>query len=337
MVVTIRDVAKKLNLSPTTVSRALDGYDDVSEATRQRVVEAAREMGYVPDRMARQLRRKRTDVIGYILPAYPPRFSDPLFNEFISGLGDEAAVHNYDLIISSAPPGEDNEMHMYRRWIQSRRADGIVLSRMRLDDWRVKYLQDVSFPFVAFGRSRTPKDFPLIGVDGENGVKQLVKHLAQQGHRRIAFIGAPSGLTLQADRFSGFTKGLLESGVELDRDLVAVGDLTRKGGNDAARALLAQKNPPTAIVCANDLTAIGAVSAAHEAGLKVGQNIAIAGFDGIEDTEHTLPPITTLRQPVYEIARRLVQMLIQIISGEALEEMQVVLKPELVLRESTEG
>src|SRR3972149_6749062 len=121
MPTTIRDVAKRLNLSITTVSRALDGYDDVAEAPRQCVIRAAREMGYAPSRTARQLRRSRADSIGYILPTSGPRFTDPFFAEFIAGLGDEAPSHNLDLLISPAPPDKPAERQMYERWVHSRR------------------------------------------------------------------------------------------------------------------------------------------------------------------------------------------------------------------------
>ncbi len=131
MPVTIRDIAKRLNLSITTVSRALDGYDDVAESTRQRVIRTAREMGYAPSHTARQLRRSRADCIGYIFPTSGPHFTDPFFSEFIAGLGDEATSHNLDLLISTAPPDEPVEQQMYERWVHSRRVDGIVLSRMR--------------------------------------------------------------------------------------------------------------------------------------------------------------------------------------------------------------
>src|SRR3990170_2545769 len=153
MPVTIRDVARRLKLSITTVSRALDGYPDVAEETRERVIRTAREMGYAPSRAARQLRRKRADTIGYIMPTSRPRFSDPFFLEFIAGLGDEAALHHVDLLMNTASPAGDEERTLYRQWVQSRRVDGVVLSRMRLDDWRAQYLTESDFPFVAFGRT----------------------------------------------------------------------------------------------------------------------------------------------------------------------------------------
>jgi LacI family transcriptional regulator len=337
MPVTIRDVAKRLKLSITTVSRALDGYDDVAEETRERVIRVAREMGYVPSRAARQLRRKRADAIGYILPTSNPRFADPFFSEFVAGLGDEATTHNFDLLVSTAPPGEEAERQLYARWVQGRRVDGFVLSRMRKHDWRVEYLAQNGFPFVALGRSATPQDFPYIEVDGRSGFAMLVKHLAARGHRRIGYVGAAPDLMLQADRLAGYRDGLEAAGLPFDEALVAASNLTRVGGYQAALRLLDLPQRPTAIVGVNDLTAIGVMRAARERGLEVGRDLAVAGYDGIEDAEHTQPPLTTLNQPVYEIARRLVDLLQKQIAGEPLAERHVLLQPELIVRESSGG
>ncbi|MBE0680890.1 MAG: LacI family DNA-binding transcriptional regulator [Anaerolineales bacterium] len=335
MSITIRDVAKQLNLSITTVSRALDGYKDVSEETRQRVIQVAKEMGYAPSRSARQLRRQRTDTIGYIMPTSQPRFADPFFSEFIAGLGDEASVQNFDLLITLAPPNQEAERVAYQRWIQGRRVDGIVLSRMRQDDWRVHYLHKSKFPFATFGRTNNSIEFPYIGVDGAYGMRRLMMHLVEQGHQRIAFVSAASDLSLQTDRFSGYQEGLAEAGLIFEERFVAEGNLTRDGGYLAAKKLLALHSPPTAIIGANDLTAIGILRAARELGISVGSDLAVAGFDGIEDTEHTVPPLTTLNQPVYDCARRLVRMLTALINNEVLEEPHVLLVPDLIIRDST--
>ncbi len=335
MSVTIRDVAKRLELSITTVSRALDGYDDVSEKTRRRVVRTARAMGYVPSRAARQLRRQRADAIGYILPTGGQRFTDPFFSEFIAGLGDEAACHNLDLLVSTAPPGQAAERQIYERWVHGGLVDGIVLSRMRLRDWRVQYLARNKFPFVAHGHTLLRVDYPYIEVDSRTGFAVLVKHLVERGYRRIAYIGAPREVTLQKERLAGYGDGLATAGIALDPSLIVTGDLTRTGGYQAAQQLLALANPPTAMIGVNDLTAIGAMRAARERGLVVGRDIAIAGYDGTEDAEHTQPPLTTLKQPIYDIARRLVCMLLTRLAGETLAESQIILQPDLIVREST--
>jgi LacI family transcriptional regulator len=337
MAVTIRDVAKQLNLSITTVSRALDGYDDVAPSTRARVLAAAREMGYVPSRAARNLRRQRADIIGYVIPASGTRFTDPFFSEFIAGLGDQAVSHNFDLLVSTATPDTPEEKQVYTRWVQSRLVDGVILSRMRLDDWRVNFLTKHQVPFVAHGRTEGKAEYPFIEVDSRAGFVLLVKHLVERGHTRIAYIGAPPRFTLQRDRFAGYCDGLQAMNLPFDETLVAEGDLTRAGGYRAAQSLLALPNPPTAIIGANDLTADGVIRAARERGMVVGRDLAIAGYDGTEESEHTQPPLTTLRQPVYETARNLVTMLIALIQGEPFAPSQIILPPELIIRESTGG
>ncbi len=335
--ITIRDVAKRLNLSITTVSRALDGYDDVAEETRRRVIEAAQEMGYMPNQAARQLRRQRTDTIGYILPADKPRFSDPFFAEFIAGLGDEAADYNYDLLVSSAPPNTVTEQQAYRRWVHGHKVDGLVINRLRLYDWRVQYLAQAQFPFVTQERSRDPYEYISVEVDGRRWFKELVDHLISQGFRRIAYVGASPELTIQMDRFQGYQDGLLAAGLVLNPAWVVESDLTAEGGYRAASRLLSLPQPPTAIACVDDMTAIGVLHAAHEHGFVIGRDLAVTGFDGIQGFEHTQPPLTTINQPVYQIARQLVNMLVMLILGEPLAENRIQIEPRLEIRESTSG
>jgi LacI family transcriptional regulator len=335
MAVTIRDVAKRLGISIYTVSRALDGYNDVAESTRQRVVETAKELGYTPSRAARQLRRRRSDTIGYILPAFEPRFRDPFFLEFIAGLGDECTTHKYDLLVSIAVPDSQAEKEIYERWVQGHLVDGLVLSRMRLYDWRVEYLLGRPCVFSVHGRTLVGGEYPFIEMDSCSGIALLVSHLVERGHRRIAYIGAPAIFTLQADRFAGYQQGLSDAGILFDESLVAEGDLTRAGGYQATLRLLELPHPPTAIIGANDLTAVGALRAAHERGLVVGRDLAIAGYDGIEDAEHSQPPLTTLRVPIYETARQLASLVIAQLAGESVTGMSRTLMPELIVREST--
>jgi LacI family transcriptional regulator len=335
MAITIHDLAQKLGLSITTVSRALDGYSDVAEETRQRVIQAAHEMGYVPSYAARQLRRKRTDAIGYILPTSSPRFSDPFYVNFLTGLCDEVASQQLDLLVTSCPPDGEEEKNQYRRWVQSRRVDGMVLNRVRLHDWRIAFLAQNEIPFVALGKSDFAGDFPWIEVDDQAGVKDLVMHLAAKGHHRLGFIGASPNLVIHANRFRGYLAGLAAAGIEYDPDLYLEGDLTEAGGYQAALTLLNGQPRPTAILGINDLTALGVFRAAKDRGIYVGTELAIAGYDGIKETEFTNPPLTTLYQPTYEIARQLAQMLVKLVEGEPLAETQISLKPQLFIRAST--
>jgi LacI family transcriptional regulator len=206
---------------------------------------------------------------------------------------------------------------------------------MRLQDWRIGYLSREGIPFVSFGRSRMDDKAPHIEVDGRAGIRELVGHLVEQGHRHIAFIAAPKDLTLAPDRLDGYKDGLSDAGIAFDSELVIEGSLTRSAGYEAAKELLKRVPPPTAIVGANDLSALGAMRAAQERGMAIGQELAIAGFDGIEASEHSHPALTTVSQPVYEIGRRVCSMLISIIEGEEYSDSETLIKPTLVIRQST--
>lgn len=333
----IRDVAQRLDLSITTVSRALDGYDDVAEETRELVVRTAREMGYTPNRAARQLRRQRTDTIGYILPVHKPEFAVPFFSEFVAGLGDETSAQNYDLLISSAPPDSIQEQAAYERWVQGGKVDGIIVNRVCMHDWRIRYLSEQKKPFVCFERSLDSFDFIGVETDSYSGFTELMAHITGLRHKRIAYIGGWPQLKIEHDRFAGYKAGLAAAQLALDSTLVIRGDLTAEGGYQAARHLFSLEQPPTAIVCVNDLTAMGVMHAANDYDLVVGRDIAVSGCDGISDSAHTQPPLTTLEQPIYSIARQLVRMLLQLMAGDQIDEKQVKFQPRLLVRASTAG
>lgn len=334
MAVTLKDIARELNLSVTTVSRALYGYDDVAEQTRQRVWSAAADMGYVPDTTAQRLRKGRTDTLGFVIPTFGPRFSDPFFTEFLAGIGNQAADLGFDLLVSTRAPGSQ-EQAAYRRLVEGRLVDGLILVRTRRHDERVQYLSHRGFPFVAFGRTELDASYAYVDTDGATGFRQLVEYLISLGHQRIACLSADPDLTFVAHRLAGYHAALADHGLTIDADLVVQSDLTQRGGYEAASALLDRTAPPTAIMCFNDLMALGAMRAVQERGLVVGRDVSVSGFDDIPLAENAHPPLTTLEQPVYDIGKRICAMLVRLIRGESLDPAHSLLAPTLVIREST--
>jgi DNA-binding LacI/PurR family transcriptional regulator len=334
LVVTLKDIARETGKSITTVSRALNDYGDVSVETKALVLRVAEELGYTPNTLAQRLQKQRTDTIGLIIPTFGPRFSDPYFSEILAGIGNRAAQFGYDLLVSTHAPGED-ELVAYRGAIYSRRVDGFILVRTRRKDARVECLQEANFPFVAFGRSEGELDFPFVDEDGTYGMKLVAMHLASQGHKRIACIAPPPELMFAHYRLKGFKDGLLEAGLPVDDALILVGDLTQRGGYEQVSKLLDLPSPPTAIAACNDLMAFGAMSAAQDRGLLAGRDIAITGFDDIPMAEYAYPPLTTVHQPIYQIGGMVCEMLIRLIQNEPLDEKSVLLKPELVVRQSS--
>lgn len=333
---TIREVAKRLNLSITTVSRALDGYDDVAKDTRKLVIETAQAMGYAPNRAARQLRRQKTETIGFILPVNAHRFDEPFFTEFISGLGDALSEQNFDLLVANAQTDE-MEHSLYQRWLNSRKVDGVVLNRIHKKDWRVQYLASANFPFTALGKSQDGVGYPGISIDGAQGYMELIRHLHEGGFSRLAFIGGHVDLINHIDRLKWFRAALGKFEIPVEASLCPTADMTSTGGYETAKQLLALPDPPDAILCINDETAFGALHAAHERGLSIGRDIAIAGFDGVQDSRHTEPPLTTLNIPVSDLARQLAHMLLSKINGKTLEIDEITICPNLLIRASTGG
>ncbi len=334
MAVTLKDIAQRVGVSVTTVSRALGGYDDVAEKTRQRIVQTAQEMGYQPNIIARSLQRRHTNIVGFIIPTFGPRFSDPFFSELLAGIGNEAAKHQFDLLVSTCAPGAE-ELEAYERLVGSCQVDGLLVVRTRCNDERIAYLAARDFPFVAFGRSNLDVDFPYVDENGTQGLCEVTEHLIDLGHRRIAFIAAPQGLMFGSYRLQGYRRALKAHHIPFDKALVVNGDLTQRGGHEVAHRLLKLSPPPTAIIADNDLMALGAISAAQEHGLTVGRDVAIAGFDDIPLAEHSHPPLTTVRQPIYHIGTMICSMLIRLIRGEELTERHILLEPTLVIRQSS--
>jgi LacI family transcriptional regulator len=332
MKVTLKTIADESGFSITTVSRALAGYDDVNKQTRQRIIEIAERLGYQPNLTARHLRSKHTNTIGMVIPR-TSHFSDPFFMELLSGVGRQASEHGYDLLLSAQMWGEE-ELSAYRRMVAGSRLDGMVLARVLQHDPRIEYLKTAYHPFVAFGRSERA-DYPYIDVDGAKGVYQLIEHFVAYGHRRIGMILSPSDLAFTAIRYSGYRQALDDLDITHDNAYVVKGYLTQESGEQAADRLLDLPHPPTAILACNDTMALGAMITVHRRGLRVGQDVAVAGFDDIPAARAASPPLTTVRQPIYDIGCRLAEMLVQLIHGETLEEAQVLVEPELIIRASS--
>lgn len=334
MPVTLKDIARETGYSITTVSRALNDYDDVNPTTRSVIRETAARLGYHPNVTAQHLQRRRTDTLGFIIPTAGPRFSDPFFIECLTGIGNEAATHGYDLLVSTRSPGPD-EIHAYRRLVAGKRVDGLIIVRTRRQDSRVTYLLKQGFPFVAFGRTETDGEFPFVDEDGRAGIAQVTQHLLDQGHRRIAFIAADQHLMFARDRLMGYIETMQKNGVLVDDNLITEGDLSKQSGWRAAGRLLEMPEPPSAVVATNDLMALGAMAAAQARGLVVGRDIAVTGFDDIPLAEHSHPPLTTVRQPIYEIGTMVCDMLVRTLQGETLDEQHVLLEPTLIVRASS--
>lgn len=335
MAATLKDIAEKLNISVTTVSRGLAGYEDVAAETKQRIRETAVALGYTPNLQARRLQKQRSDTLGFIIPTENPRFSDPFFSELIAGIGNKAAAHDYDLLVSTHAPESEAEINAYRRAANGGWVDGLILVRTRINDSRVQILHKHSFPFIAFGRTDDDLNFPFVDEDSHAGMKLVVQHLINLGHRRIGFITPPQTLMFGRYRQQGYFDAMATNNLPVEPAWVVEGNLTQRGGAEAANRLLQIRPYLTAIVAGNDLMAIGAINQIQQAGFQVGREIAVVGFDDIPSAAYTNPPLTTVHQPLYDIGQTACGMLIDLVNGRSLENKHVLLTPTLVVRASS--
>ncbi|GAB4527727.1 MAG: substrate-binding domain-containing protein [Anaerolineae bacterium] len=331
---TLKSLAKATGFSVTTVSRALAGYSDVNEETRQIILTEAERQGYAPNLQARALQTQRTQTIGLIVPLSGPRFPDPFLSEVVASVGSVVANAGFDLLLSTHTPLQE-EMAAYHRMIAGRRVDGLILIRTRFHDERITYLAQTGLPFVVFGRTASPADYVYIDVDGTEGQRLMTQHFIDLGHQRIAYIAPPRELMFSHYRTEGYLMAMQANALPVDPHWVTHSALSEASGREAARVLLALPNPPTAIMTGNDLAAFGVMAMVQERGLQVGRDIAVGGFDDIPSAEHIHPGLTTVHQPIYEIGQRLAQRLLQMIKGEQPRESAELIAPELVVRGSS--
>jgi LacI family transcriptional regulator len=325
----LKHLAQSLGLSITTVSRALDGYSDVAPATRERVQAAAQAINYQPNSAARSLRRRKAEAVAVTLPTEPGRFGPPTFLNMLAACGQRLAEEGLDLMLLPTA-GRAEEMETYRRLLDGRRADAVIVVRTRLDDERVAFLKERGIPFVTHGRTARSDEHAFIDGDGEAGFREAARHLASLGHRRIAHISAPQELTFAHLRRKGWLAALDEVGSSEQLEYTA--RPTEAGGYEAAQWLMQQSTPPTALLCATDSMAIGALSALKEKGLVAGRDIAVIGHDNLPAAAFTDPPLSTMEIAAPDVGRQLAEMLIARLGGRESRELQTILPVRQVPR-----
>lgn len=319
--VTIADVAEALGVAKGTVSRALNGYPDISASTRQRVVAAARKMGYSPLAHAQAIRTGRVRAVGLVLQLEQHDAQKPFLADFLRGITRQASHEGWTLTVATAE-SEATGLATYRRLIDERKADGFILPRTRLDDPRIALLRAEQVPFVLFGRTGNPEACAWYDIASEDSMREAVRRLAAQGHRRIGFLGGNPAFTYAELRRAGFREGIEEAGLPRSPDLIAEGCTTEADARDAAARLLAVDEAPTALVCATDLLAVGAVRAARELGLVPGRTISVIGYDGSPDGAGMDPPLTTFEVDQLAAGTRLAALLIARVRGTAPESLR---------------
>lgn len=327
--VTIKDVSGRAGVSIGTVSNVFNLPHLVSEETRERVLVAAGELDYRPDRAARSLAGRRTHLIGYRLPD-PGVWGNPTLDAFLHALVATAWGHGLEVVLFPTPHPESVEP--YEDLIGRKAVDGFVLSDTNYDDARVDFLLEREFPFVSFGRSERSERFSWVDIDGAAGTEAVVRHLASLGHRRLGLIGWPEGSATGDDRVSGFLRTV--EGLALAEPMVARVPNRREEAGAAFTRMLDDSHPPTAVVTVADELALGVLSGARERGIRIGSDLALTGFDDSPTVAATDPAITSVRQPFEEVGELLMDLLVARLGSGAPPSGHLI-APHLVVRESS--
>ncbi|MDX1283475.1 MAG: LacI family DNA-binding transcriptional regulator [Draconibacterium sp.] len=332
---TIHDIAKKLDISASTVSRALNDNPLISESTREKIKKTAEEMGYRPNVMAANFRTKRTNTLGVIVPLINRHF----FSSVISGIEDIAYQQGFAVTISQSNDKFEKEDRIAHTFFANR-VDGVILSiGMETKSFEhLKLFSERNIPLVFFDRVVKEIKSHKIVVDDFAGGYIATKHLIEQGAKRIAHIGGPLNLEIYQKRQDGYCKALKEAELEIDESLIRNNNLTRVDGTRAIKHLLKNKNRPDAIFCANDTTALSTIIHIQSIGLNVPNDIAIVGFSNEPFSEVVTPSISTIKQPGFLMGQKAAKLIIQQINSKKIEtNFETITMPtELIVRNSSQ-
>jgi LacI family transcriptional regulator, galactose operon repressor len=329
---TINDIAKRAGLSKASVSRALNGKQDVDPATRQRVLKLAAQIGYVPSASARALSNGRSNSLGLLVPT----LTWPWILEVLRGVAEEIEPSGYSLILYTTAGGADSERAFMSEVIPAGAVDGLALViPLGMLDY-IEQLAKGGLPIVVVDDRGHYPDLPTVATTNIEGGRVATNHLIEQGRRRIAMLNGPHDFGCNRDRLAGYKSALQEAGLRFDLRHVTDSDFKESGGASAMATLLAADPRLDAVFAANDLMAFGAMRALRSAGRRVPDDVAVVGFDDLPASAMTHPPLTTVRQPLYEMGRTAASMVMAAVRGERIAK-RVELATSLVIRESSGG
>lgn len=328
MAVTIKDIAKRANVSHTTVSRALNDSCYIKSQTKKQILEIAKEMNYVPNYNAKSLVTKKSNTIGLFFTSISSGTSSSFFTEVIDAVVNELD-ENYNLAIRGLDTYDNFSS------IVTEKFDGIILMSQEVsDDDFITYVKGVGIPIVVLNRNIQDKDIINIFFSDREGVKKGVSYLIENNHHKIACISGISGFKSTDERQAGYMEALREYGIQILDEYIVTGAYTMKSGYRAMQQLLSLATRPTAVFCSNDDMAIGAIKAIHEYGLNVPDDISVVGFDSIPFAEYTIPSLTSIKRKIKDISHLAAEKLLTLMNSDETQGELIMLETSLIKRES---
>ncbi|MFE0807641.1 LacI family DNA-binding transcriptional regulator [Streptomyces sp. NPDC058794] len=337
---TLEEVAVRAGVGRGTVSRVINGSPRVSDATRAAVEAAVAELGYVPNTAARALAANRTDAIALVVPEPETRFfAEPYFSDMLKGVGAELSETEMQLLLIFA--GSDRERRRLAQYLAAHRVDGVLLVSVHADDPLPDMLSQLEIPAVISGPRSAAESLASVDSDNFGGARSAVEHLLARGRRSIAHITGRLDVYGAQRRVDGYRAALRDAGHEVDEQLIEAGDFTEEGGRRAMAELLRRRPDLDAVFAGSDVTAAGARQVLREAGRRIPDDVALIGYDDSAIARHMEPPLTSVRQPIEEMGRAMIDLLLTEIAdrrpaaSRGLDRHQVVLPTELVERASS--
>ncbi|PEN14231.1 LacI family transcriptional regulator [Longibacter salinarum] len=327
---TLEDVARQAGVSVSTVSRTINRPDMVNADTRTRVEAAIDDLEYRPNRVARRLRRLdgRAHMLGLLIPD----IQNPFYSDVVRGVEDVAYARDAAVILCNTDETSDREQ-FYVDVLKAESADGVILPPIARSDLNLD-IKNIGMPLVFFDRRISDASVDTVVVDNERGARDIVNHLIELGHRRIGLINGPETIATSAERAAGYRRALHDHGIPFDDELVREGRPTRDAGKALTDELLRLDHAPSALFAANNQLALGVLESVREHDLRVPEDIAVVTFDDAPWAKLLDPPLTTVRQPSYEMGRRAAELLFDRIASPDRAAALIVLQPELVVRAS---
>ena len=325
----IKDIARLAHVSHPTVSRALQNSPLVNPKTAEKIRRIAEQAGYRPSAVARGLVTRRTRTIGLVVTTV----ADPFISEVFSGIEQEAHQRGYCVFLAESNADPQREKEMASAFAE-RRVDGIIVTSSRVGALYLPLLEEMMVPIVLLNDQHPGAFVHSVMIRNREGSRAAANHLIGLGHRRIAYIGDQSGYQSDEERCAGYREALEAAGIGFNAELVVSGDGKPEGGQRAMSQLLELANPPTAVFCYNDMTALGAMQAIRQRGLSIPEDISVVGFDDLFFASYTQPPLTTVRQPMRRMGQLAMESLFKMMSGIE-SEICIKVDAELIVREST--
>lgn len=332
--VKIIDLAKSLNLSKGTISRALNDYADISDSTKLRVRKHAKIMGYVPLSSAQAIKTGRVRALGLVLRVDSHDSHHAFLTDFLDGVSRSAGTKNWTLTVATATSDED-ELQTFRRLVAERKVDGFIITRCLADDKRIAMLHNAEIPYILYGRTNANFPVSYFDISGEMAIESAVCQLVNLGHKNIGFVNGPVDLHFAQMRQKGYLAGLEKSNLSYNEAYTQSEILTREQGIEATNKLLKLPAPPTAIIFSLDMAALGGYRAVENLGLTVGQDVSIIGYDGISQGKYAMPALSTFEVDTRKAGERLASMLIDQIRGEAITSLNEIQQAKFVSRGSS--